>query len=138
MNISSSQRLILSLGAICRALFSAIAALGTQPRHAWSVKSLQRSCSLGESKKEHPTPNRVKLGSSTAQLALSSFGAALFILQWSLIDGEILSMGIVKAYVPLGSPSATETSGKGDDENDATDNLRNILALKQEKKMGWI
>jgi len=35
-----------------------------------------------------------------ADLAVSSFGAALFYLQRNLIDGEILSMGIVKAYVP--------------------------------------
>ncbi|EED94258.1 MutS family, partial [Thalassiosira pseudonana CCMP1335] len=35
-----------------------------------------------------------------ASLALSSFGAALFYLQRSLVDAEILSMGIVKAYIP--------------------------------------
>jgi DNA mismatch repair protein MSH6 len=35
-----------------------------------------------------------------ANLCLSSFGAALFYLQRNLIDQEILSMGIVKAYVP--------------------------------------
>lgn len=35
-----------------------------------------------------------------AELALSSFGAALFYLQRNLIAGEILSMGVVKAYVP--------------------------------------
>jgi DNA mismatch repair protein MSH6 len=35
-----------------------------------------------------------------ADLAISSFGAALFYLQRNLIDCEILSMGIVKAYVP--------------------------------------
>ena len=42
-----------------------------------------------------------------ADLALSSFGAALYYLQRSLIDQEILSMGIVKAYVP---PSTTVSS----------------------------
>jgi DNA mismatch repair protein MSH6 len=35
-----------------------------------------------------------------ADLAISSLGAALFYLQRNLIDAEILSMGIVKAYVP--------------------------------------
>lgn len=35
-----------------------------------------------------------------ATLALQSFGAALFRLQTSLIDAEILSMGIVKPYCP--------------------------------------
>jgi DNA mismatch repair protein MSH6 len=35
-----------------------------------------------------------------ADLALSSFGASLFYLQRSLIDFEILSMGIVEAYIP--------------------------------------
>lgn len=35
-----------------------------------------------------------------ANLALSSFGATLYYLQRNLIDGEILSMGIVKAYIP--------------------------------------
>ncbi|CAJ1954779.1 unnamed protein product [Cylindrotheca closterium] len=35
-----------------------------------------------------------------AQLLLQSFGAILFYLQRNLIDQEILSMGIVKAYLP--------------------------------------
>ncbi len=35
-----------------------------------------------------------------ADLAIASFGAALFYLQRSLIDDEILSMGVVKAYIP--------------------------------------
>jgi DNA mismatch repair protein MSH6 len=35
-----------------------------------------------------------------ADLALSSFGAALFYLQRNLIDAEILSMGNVLAYIP--------------------------------------
>ena len=48
-----------------------------------------------------------------AQLALSSFGATLFFLQRHLIDQEILSMGIVKAYIPETSsniPSQTRLS----------------------------
>ena len=43
-----------------------------------------------------------------AELALSSFGAALFYLQRNLIDGDILSMGNVKAYIPPVSPVASE------------------------------
>jgi hypothetical protein len=38
-----------------------------------------------------------------AYLALSSFGAALFYLQSNLVDHEILSMGLVKAYIPPNS-----------------------------------
>jgi DNA mismatch repair protein MSH6 len=44
-----------------------------------------------------------------ADLAMSSFGAALFYLQRSLIDTEILTMGIVKAYVP---PSSANTDAE--------------------------
>lgn len=43
-----------------------------------------------------------------AELALSSFGAALFYLQRSLIDAEILTMGNIKAYIPPASPIASE------------------------------
>lgn len=43
-----------------------------------------------------------------ADLALSSFGAALFYLQRNLIDSELLSMGIVKAYIP---PDLSASSG---------------------------
>jgi DNA mismatch repair protein MSH6 len=43
-----------------------------------------------------------------AALCLSSFGAALFYLQRSLIDEEILSMGIVKAYIPPASSCISE------------------------------
>ena len=42
-----------------------------------------------------------------AELALSSFGAALFYLQRNLISEEILSLGIVKAYIP---PESTMTA----------------------------
>jgi DNA mismatch repair protein MSH6 len=40
-----------------------------------------------------------------ANLCLSSLGAALFFLQRNLIDQEILTMGIIKAYIPQTSPS---------------------------------
>lgn len=43
-----------------------------------------------------------------AELALSSFGAALFYLQRNLIDAELLSMGIVKAYIPPESSAASD------------------------------
>ena len=43
-----------------------------------------------------------------ANLALSSFGAALFYLQRNLIDQELLSMGIVKAYIPPPSTCVRE------------------------------
>lgn len=45
-----------------------------------------------------------------AALLLSSFGAALFYLQRSLVDAEILSLGLVKAYIPPSSSTAHETS----------------------------
>lgn len=42
-----------------------------------------------------------------AELALSSLGATLYYLQRNLIDAEILSMGIVKAYIPPESCAAS-------------------------------
>ena len=45
-----------------------------------------------------------------AELALSSFGAALFYLQRNLIADDILGMGIVKAYVPPASSGTTKAS----------------------------
>ena len=50
----------------------------------------------------------------SAMLALSSFGAALFYLQRSLVDAEILSLGIIKAYSP---PNTSETSTGGITDN---------------------
>lgn len=46
-----------------------------------------------------------------ADLALSSFGAALFYLQRNLIDAELLSMGNVFAYVPPNTSTASNTEG---------------------------
>ena len=63
-----------------------------------------------------------------ANLCLSSFGAALFYLQRNMIDREILSMNIVRAYIP---PPPTSSSNaaipssqpqqliKSNDDNDA-------------------
>ena len=45
-----------------------------------------------------------------ADLAVSSFGAALFYLQRNLIDADILGMGIVKAYVPPAVSAAVADS----------------------------
>ena len=45
-----------------------------------------------------------------ADMALSSLGAALFYLQRSLIDEEILSMGNIKAYIPPASSAAASKS----------------------------
>ena len=57
-----------------------------------------------------------------ATLALQSLGAALFYLQTSLIDVEILSMGIVKPYCP------PNNVGSGDDKSAATDHLEDMYS----------
>jgi DNA mismatch repair protein MSH6 len=49
-----------------------------------------------------------------ADLALSSFGAALFYLQRNLIDTELLSMGNVFAYIPPNTSTASSTVFGGD------------------------
>ncbi|KAG7351489.1 DNA mismatch repair protein MutS [Nitzschia inconspicua] len=43
-----------------------------------------------------------------ADLCLSSLGAALFFLQRNLIDQEIMTMGIIKAYIPQPSPGMSQ------------------------------
>jgi DNA mismatch repair protein MSH6 len=50
-----------------------------------------------------------------ANLALSSLGAALFYLQRSLIDEEILSMGIIKPYFPPEPTSLGDAKEMKDD-----------------------
>lgn len=65
-----------------------------------------------------------------ASLALSSFGAALFYLQRSLIDDDILTMGIVKAYIP------PATSGASADHSDASKRLQQIFTEDQQKESG--
>mmetsp|Transcript_5021 Transcript_5021/g.8245 ORF Transcript_5021/g.8245 Transcript_5021/m.8245 type:complete len:1485 (-) Transcript_5021:2972-7426(-) len=57
-----------------------------------------------------------------ATLALQSFGAALFYLQTSLIDVEILSMGIVKPYCP------PNNVGSGDDKSVASNHLEDMYS----------
>eukprot|EP00978_Attheya_sp_CCMP212_P018533 scaffold50814_cov41-Attheya_sp.AAC.4 len=91
------------------------------PAHPWDAEE-----TLGElhARRYFPRSSRVAAEGNTsrwpkvlsaaveggANLILSSVGAALFYLQRSLIDEEILSMGIVKAYVPpAGSGSDAQT-----------------------------
>eukprot|EP00985_Skeletonema_marinoi_P018975 scaffold10733_cov119-Skeletonema_marinoi.AAC.1 len=57
-----------------------------------------------------------------ATLALQSFGAALYYLQISLVDAEILSMGIVKPYCP---PNNVDS---GNDKSAATDHLQDMYS----------
>ncbi|CAB9521407.1 protein MutS [Seminavis robusta] len=48
-----------------------------------------------------------------AELALSSLGAVLFYLQRNLIDEEILSMGLIKAYIPAEAPEDEDDKNGG-------------------------
>jgi DNA mismatch repair protein MSH6 len=57
-----------------------------------------------------------------ATLALQSFGAALYYLQTSLIDAEILSMGIIKPYCP---PNNVDS---GIDKSAASDHLQDMYS----------
>lgn len=65
-----------------------------------------------------------------ADLALSSFGAALFYLQRSLIDEEILSMGIIKAYIP------PDPANAGDKASDEQTSLTQIVCEEQRFENG--
>jgi len=62
-----------------------------------------------------------------ASLALSAFGAALFYLQRGLIDDDILTMGIVKAYIPPAAASG---------HNAATEMLQKLSTEEQRKQGG--
>lgn len=68
-----------------------------------------------------------------ANLALSSFGGALFYLQSNLVDHEILSMGLVKAYIPPNSASAAEEKASVDK---APDQLQNIYQQEARRDAG--
>ena len=57
-----------------------------------------------------------------ATLALQSFGAAVYYLQTSLIDDEILSMGIVKPYCP------PNTVDSGNDKSVASEHLQDMYS----------
>ena len=65
-----------------------------------------------------------------ASLALSAFGAALFYLQRGLIDDDIISMGIVKAYIP------PATSGATGDQGATTELLQQLFTTEQQKESG--
>jgi len=66
-----------------------------------------------------------------ADLCLSSLGAALFYLQRNLIDREILSMGIVRAYIPQES-NAISNCGK--DSNGSAADKDNFWTTQQEQQ----
>eukprot|EP00536_Pseudo-nitzschia_multiseries_P005368 jgi/Psemu1/190397/e_gw1.100.52.1 len=55
-----------------------------------------------------------------ADLCLASLGAALFYLQRNLIDREILSMGIVRAYIPQESNTIVEARAVAQAESQIT------------------
>ena len=63
-----------------------------------------------------------------AELAISSLGAALFYLQRNLIDQEILSMGIIKGYIPP-EPARCVSEGTNinSDKNDHTNSTEHVL-----------
>jgi len=75
-----------------------------------------------------------------ASLALSSFGAALYFLQRSLVDAEILSMGIVKAYAPPNTSMETTASGSnspgGDASRDPSSQLQNMYNEEARREEG--
>lgn len=73
-----------------------------------------------------------------AHLALASFGASLYFLQRHLIDHEILSMGIVKAYIPETSskiavltPSLSLPDAREEDDIDDMDGTTNSSTRRQ-------
>lgn len=68
-----------------------------------------------------------------AELALSSLGAALFYLQRNLIDGEILSLAIVKAYIPPESCTGNEKS-RGEVEQRVSDQHGEEMGLVERPK----
>ena len=65
-----------------------------------------------------------------ASLALSAFGGALFYLQRGLVDDEILTMGIVKPYIP------PATCGAASDSCAATEQLENLFTQEQRESSG--
>eukprot|EP00557_Chaetoceros_sp_GSL56_P011381 CAMPEP_0176479518 /NCGR_PEP_ID=MMETSP0200_2-20121128/1784_1 /TAXON_ID=947934 /ORGANISM="Chaetoceros sp., Strain GSL56" /LENGTH=1447 /DNA_ID=CAMNT_0017875571 /DNA_START=124 /DNA_END=4464 /DNA_ORIENTATION=+ len=71
-----------------------------------------------------------------ADLALSSFGAALFYLQRSLIDEDILSLGIVKAYIPPDPASISGSETKESQSHSSAHSLTEIASEQQRKEDG--
>jgi DNA mismatch repair protein MSH6 len=68
-----------------------------------------------------------------ADLALSSFGATLFYLQRSLIDDDILSLGIVKAYIPP-DPASISGSNITDNQSHSFPHPLSDIASKQQRQ----
>jgi DNA mismatch repair protein MSH6 len=67
-----------------------------------------------------------------ADLVLSSFGAALFYLQSNLVDDEILSMGLVKAYIPPNSGSSAKETSR----SQTPEQLQNIYQQEARRDAG--
>ena len=67
-----------------------------------------------------------------AELALSSLGAALFYLQRNLIDQEILSMGIMKGYIPPEPARNTEQIAKSN--SHSTNQLLKQIVINEERQ----
>ncbi len=105
--------------------------------HPWNVQETMeelhrrsyypRGSKNGDSIKRWP-PVLQALVKGQAELGLASFGAALFYLQRHLIDQEILSMGIVKAYVPETSTNIPTSFSVQDSGDSLEDNLATIPA----------
>ena len=70
-----------------------------------------------------------------ADLCLSSFGAALYYLQRNLIDREILSMGIVRAYIPQESQVSDNNSGDNNDGSEKQTSTQEGFWTKQQKSL---
>jgi len=71
-----------------------------------------------------------------AELALSSFGAALFYLQRSLVDTEILSMGNVKAYIPPNNTLTSAEADKTDELSSTPEQLQNLFDKESRRDEG--
>ena len=74
-----------------------------------------------------------------ASLALSSFGAALYYLQRSLVDAEILGLGVVKAYAPPNNGiESTDAAGSNEDAdtNSASHQLQKMYDKEAERVEG--
>jgi len=85
-------------------------------RKAYFPRSSRKNININDSSSDAGTkrwPEVLKACiSGRADLAISAFGAIVFYLQRSLIDEEILSMGLVKAYFPQESVNIDENDLK--------------------------
>lgn len=71
-----------------------------------------------------------------ADLALSAFGATLFYLQRSLIDDDILSLGIVKAYIPPDPASISESRTTDNEKHSVPLSLSEVASEQQRQEDG--